>query len=96
MRGVSTAEHTNGTISRDPHGVLEGGKPLPDKTKVDIDLPHRLMLEEYIGWYYSGARPSLHVVVNELISIAWGNAKNDPQRPETPEERRQRLTGQTS
>jgi hypothetical protein len=96
VRGVSTAEHTNGTLSRDPHEALEEGKPLPNKTKVDIDLAHRLMLEEYIGWYYPGVRPSLHRVVNELIGIAWGNARNDPQRPETPDERRQRLTGQTS
>jgi hypothetical protein len=71
------------------------GKPLPDTTKADLDLNHRLMVEEYIGWYYPGRRPALDDVVNEMVGIAWGLAKKDQQRPETADERSARLTGQS-
>lgn len=93
---TDTAETTNGRrgVDQPPAGTQTGGRKIPDKTKVDIDLAHRLMVEEYIGWYYPGVKaPPLDHVVNELIGIAWGLAKNDPKRPESPDERRERLTG---
>lgn len=70
-------------------------KVIPDNTKVDVDLAHRMMIEDWAGWYYPGLapkdRPSLDVLLAEMIELAHGIGATDEQRPETPAERSARL-----
>lgn len=104
----STLEQTNGHGAA-PHptpseggggtrgGTSPGGRVLPDNTKVDVDLSHRQMIEDWAGWYYPGLkpkdRPALDVILAEMIEVAHGVGEDDPQRPETPAERKARLKG---
>jgi len=58
------------------------------------------MLEDWAGWYYPGLdrkdRPALDVLLAEMIEVAHGAGEDDPQRPETPAERKARLRGRKS
>lgn len=72
------------------------GRPRNGEDKgrsVPIDAHHSALLDEYTSWYFPSGAANLTVVLHEMMDIAYGIAKADKQRAESPEDRRERLIG---
>lgn len=83
---------TNGEVSVPrPGRPPRGGKPLPDETTITLDGETRLLLEEWVSWYYPTGRVNNSTVAQEMISLAHTIGAEDNSRAETPEQRRERL-----
>lgn len=92
MAQIPVDQETNGDSSTPrPGRPPKEGKVLPDETGIMLDGDTRLLMEDWITWYYPSGRVKNSLVVQEMIALAHSIAAEDQMRAETPEQRRGRL-----
>lgn len=86
-----TIQETNGNVS-----LPRVGRAPKDEgrgSSIPIDKEHRDQLDQWVAWYYPGARANLSDIIHEMMDLAYGLGEADNQRAETLTQRRERLMG---